>query len=83
MHIPWFAREYERTCAGCRPTWRVPRWAVHPQMGSVAMTTAGGGSQTTDLVVDANARLAERAAVFRQCNECGSVHYKQRHARSR
>jgi hypothetical protein len=25
MHVPWPARQYERTCADCGYTWRVPR----------------------------------------------------------
>jgi hypothetical protein len=43
----------------------------------------GRGGDTTvagqaEAVAEANAELAERAAVFRQCPECGSVQDKQR-----
>jgi predicted RNA-binding Zn-ribbon protein involved in translation (DUF1610 family) len=35
-----------------------------------------------DGVVAANAELAEEAAAFHTCPECGSAHYKQRPIRS-
>jgi len=83
MHIPGLAQEYERTCEDCGHTWRVPKWAAHPHMqGLPGMTRGSGGAASAEAVAAANAELAERAAVFRQCPECDSVHYKQRAIRS-
>jgi hypothetical protein len=82
MHIPGLAQEYERTCADCGHTWRVPKWAVHPHMQGMPITGRGGGAAAqAEAVAAANARLAERVAVLRQCPECESVHYKQRAVR--
>lgn len=81
MRIPWLAREYERTCDECGHSWRVPRWAVHPPMQGLPMASRTSVGDT-GAVVAANAELAEEAAVFHQCPECGSAHYKQRAIRS-
>lgn len=43
-------------------------------------TQGGGSTGAADRaaeVAEANAEMAERAAVLRQCPECESVHYKQ------
>jgi hypothetical protein len=78
MQIPWFGREYERTCGDCGHAWRVPVWAVHPNRQALPASAGPGFAGQTDGVVAANAALAERAAVYRQCAECSSVRYKQR-----
>ena len=86
MHIPGLAREYERTCQDCGHTWRVPKWAAHPHMHGLPTGMGRGGDTTmgeqAETVIEENAELAERAAVFRQCPECDSVRYKQRPIRS-
>jgi hypothetical protein len=47
--------------------------------GQALPASAGPGfAGQTDGVVAANAAMAERAAVYRQCAECSSVRYKQR-----
>jgi len=76
VSIPGFPREYERTCADCGHAWRVPKWAVH-----VPRQAPPTGRQPTirvNEIFDANAAMVEKAAVFRVCASCGSVHYKQR-----
>jgi hypothetical protein len=83
LHIPGLAREYERTCQDCGHTWRVPKWAAHPHMQGMPITGGGGmAAAQAERVAAANAELAERVAVFRQCPECESQHYKQRAIRS-
>ena len=88
MYVPWRVRAYERTCPAGH-TWRVPAWAVHPRMRGLplgpATSTRGipvaGGSPRigrTNGVIVANAELAEKAAVFRTCPECGNDQYRQR-----
>ena len=91
MRIPGLAHGYERTCQDCGHARRVPKWAVHPRMQGLPIGAGRGplgsgatfGTATAAVagaaaVADANAELAERVAVLRQCPECESVHYKQR-----
>ena len=88
MYVPWRVREYERTCPAGH-TWRVPAWAVHPRMRGLPLGPAtrargvpvtGGSARVgrTNEVITANADLAEKAAVFRICPECGNDQYRQR-----
>jgi hypothetical protein len=84
MRIPGLAHEYERTCKNCGHAWRVPKWAVHPHAQRRPMPRGGQvvASGLAAAVVAANARLAERVAVYRRCPKCDSEHYKQRAVRS-
>jgi hypothetical protein len=88
MYVPWRVREYDRTCPAGH-TWRVPAWAVHRRMRGLPLGPAprmrdipvAGGSQRsgrTHEVISANADLAEKAAVFKICPECGDERYRQR-----
>ena len=76
MYVPWRVHEYERVCsAGHR--WRVPAWAAHPRMQGLPMGGSGrfGAINAT---IGANADLAEKAAAFRMCPECGRDWSRQR-----
>jgi len=81
VRIPWLAREYKRTCSDCGHVWQVPKWAVHPPRKTLPAGRQFDSMRTAE-VVTANAELGEKAAVFRQCAKCGSVHYKERAVRS-
>jgi hypothetical protein len=82
MHIPWVAREYERTCQDCDHAWAVPKWAARPRMhGLTFVSEAGGSTAHAAAVVAANAAVDEKVAVFRLCPECGSARYRQRPVR--
>ena len=92
MHLPWSARQYERTCADCGSSWPVPRESARKRILSVAGGTSGPhvlyrgryGSTTGPTATDIQAAgaIAGQAAVFRKCPKCGSEHYFQRPVRS-
>jgi hypothetical protein len=83
MYIPWRVREYERTCPAGH-TWRAPAWAVHPRMRGLPFSpvmqrgTGAQGFGRTGEVIAANAQLAERAAAFDSCPQCGDDRHRQR-----
>jgi hypothetical protein len=92
MRIPRPAREYERTCADCGQSWRVPRQFARKGIVSILGATSGqhvlrprtdpaaSGPVAADL--EAGYKLAEEAAALRECPRCSSVRYSQRPARS-
>jgi hypothetical protein len=86
MHVPGLAREYERTCEDCGHTWRVPKWAARPNMQGLPLAGGrvgrGSAAAAAGSVVEANAAMAEKVAVFKVCKECSSERYKQRAIRS-
>ena len=86
MRLRWLAREYERTCADCGYSWRVPRQLagrrVIPIPGATSGMRARGVRQAfiegpAPVDREAGLQLAEEAAAFRVCQECGSVRYTQ------
>jgi hypothetical protein len=84
VRLPRLTRDCERTCDDCGYVWRVPKEFAHPHMGGLPLY---GARAAADLarsreVVTANAELAERAAAFRSCAQCGSNRYKERRIRS-
>lgn len=91
VRLPWQAREYERTCAKCGYTWRVPRSAVHKPISGFNSAPRGrpvslGG---IDPVVPASEpelvsseAISEVAAAYGHCPKCSSDYYKQRPIRS-
>ena len=82
MHLPWPARQYERTCADCGNCWRVPRQlAKHVK----PLPLRGGyrGMPYVDAAdVPAYDRRVEAFEAYRSCPKCRSQHYSQRPVRS-
>jgi hypothetical protein len=81
MRLPRLTRDCERTCDDCGYVWRVPKEFAHPHMGGLPLYGARAATWAGE-VVAANAELAERAAAFRSCAQCGSNRYKERRIRS-
>ena len=88
----FFAREYERTCAECGYTWRVPRSIARRGIRGVSgtgMSGIGAGGATAaarsvpggynDLSADVEAR-AELMEGYRVCAKCGADDFTQRPA---
>jgi len=87
VHIPWPARQYERTCADCGYCWRVPRQlARHVNPPRLSHTGGGRGVPGIGYVDahDAQAfdKRAEESEAYRTCAKCSSHHYSQRPVRS-
>jgi hypothetical protein len=95
MHLPWLAQQYQRTCADCGHTWRVPRQFARRRMriSFFRGLLTGGGFRTGggsggfdeaeyDREIQLNVEIGEQAEAFRKCPECGSEHYSQRPVRS-
>jgi hypothetical protein len=87
MRLPWPAREYERTCAQCGSTWRVPRQFAKRRVKSISgFSVTSHGMQTAadraELQAEIQSSLAigEEARAFRTCPKCGSDRYSQRPA---
>lgn len=84
--LGFFAREWERACAECGYTWRVPRSIARRGirgMSAVSMRVAfaGHGPGRISINVGAlRAGIAARADVmegFRTCAKCGADHFTQ------
>jgi hypothetical protein len=84
MRLPWQPREYDRTCADCGYTWRVPRQFARSHVLSIYGATSGavGLAGPADAQLQAGRALVERAEALRTCAKCGSEHYTQRPASS-
>jgi predicted nucleic-acid-binding Zn-ribbon protein len=86
MHLPWSAQQYERTCADCGYSWRVPREFARKRVLSVYGATSGirgrGSGPAAKADLQAGYAVAERAASFRTCPKCSSEQYSQRPVRS-
>ena len=87
MRLPWQAREYERTCADCGWTWRVPRQLARRRVKSISGfgVTSHGGQTAADraelrVEVQSNMAVGAQAEAFRACPKCGSERYTQRPA---
>ncbi len=81
----FFAREWERTCAECGYTWRVPRSIARRGIRGMSAMTAGGmvrgGRRNphgfSDFTAEVQAR-AEQMEAFRVCAKCGADDFTQR-----
>jgi hypothetical protein len=86
VHLPWPARQYERTCADCGHSWHVPRqFAKHVKPLRLShMGTGRGGvvPYVEPADVQAYDRRVEEFKVYRTCPKCSSQHYSQRPVRS-
>lgn len=86
MRLPWPASEYERTCTDCGYTWRVPRQfarkGIVPIYGATSGVRGLANSTAAGADLQAGMAIAEQAATFRVCGECGSERFSQRPVRS-
>lgn len=92
MRLPWRARDYERVCADCGYTWRVPRQFVRRRVQSISgiSVTAPRSARSRSAIdrselaaeIQASMAISEEAEAFASCPECGSDRYTQRAAGS-
>ncbi len=86
MHIPWLAQQYERTCADCGYSWRVPRYFARKRVVSIYGATSGGRSAhrsgPAEADLQAGQAAVEQAESLRTCPKCGSEHFSQHPVRS-
>jgi hypothetical protein len=92
MRVRWFASQYERTCANCGYSWRVPRRIARRRIrGISAVSVMGatreggfgepGGPGLSNLTAGIAAR-AETMEAYRICAKCGVDQFTQRPVRS-
>ena len=93
MRLPWQVRQYERTCADCGYSWRVPRqFARHHFMTGTGYSSGQRGKlYPRDANPEAGSRAEDRQAAkmkaqeaedLTTCPHCSSENYSQRPARS-
>ena len=90
MRIGRRAREFERTCANCGYTWRVPRSATRrgisafsmaPRSGRGSGGRGSGGWSDSEPEIAASMAVGEVAEAYRRCPECGSERCTQQPVR--
>jgi hypothetical protein len=96
MHVPWPARQYERTCADRGCSWRVPRQFARKHIQALRPRNAGHGVLASpDAMIGPDAsiykdeadlqvhdRRVETIEAYRTCPKCSSQHFSQRPVRS-
>jgi predicted RNA-binding Zn-ribbon protein involved in translation (DUF1610 family) len=86
VRLPWQAREYERVCANCGYTWRVPRQFAHRRVQSISGMSVA--SRTTidrselEQEVESDMAVNEEVESFATCPRCGWDRYTQHAIRS-
>ena len=93
MRIRLRAAEYERTCAECGYTWRVPRSIARRGIRGMSATTFMGatreggfgqpGGQGLNRLAGGIAARAETMEGFRICAKCGIDKFTQRPVRGK
>jgi hypothetical protein len=82
MRLPWQHPEYERCCAECGYTWRVPRSAARRRVGSISLVSVARPTSVDRAELGREVRAIsaanQPAAVFRRCPRCGAADYTQR-----
>ena len=82
MLAGFFAREWERTCAECGYTWRVPRSIARHGISGMGMGgTARAAKMSPRYGGEYRAGVESRAELmegFRTCAKCGADHFTQR-----
>jgi predicted nucleic-acid-binding Zn-ribbon protein len=82
MVMGFFAREWERTCAECGYTWRVPRSIARGGMsGTTERGMFRGAGSSPRILGEINAGIearAEQKEAFRICAKCGADDFTQR-----
>jgi len=84
MRLPWQANAYERNCAECGYTWRVPRSAARRRIGAISgfsvAAPRSGRMDRGELAREISAISASNgpAGLFQQCPKCGAADFTQR-----
>jgi len=83
MHLPWLAQQYQRTCADCGCTWRVPRYFARRHVLEIFnLPIKGSGGAESGAELRTEMKLGEEEESLRECPKCSSVHFSQRPVRS-
>jgi hypothetical protein len=83
MRLPWQAREFERTCAECGYTWRVPR-SAHRRRGISAYSPMPRGLYSVSdnaREIAASEAVSAVGAAYAHCPRCDSDRYVQQPVR--
>jgi hypothetical protein len=84
MRLPWQAREFERTCAECGYTWRVPRTAHRRLRGISAYSPMPRGLYSVPdnaREIAASEAVSSVDAAYAHCPRCDSDRYVQQPVR--
>jgi hypothetical protein len=84
MRLPWQARDYQRVCADCGHTWRVPRQFARRRVQSISGMSVASRRRIDrselQREIESSMAISEEAEAFASCPRCGSDRYTQRAA---